>query len=126
MHQLRSLPIGLIELDNHDTLTQELAYDTKEAKPRPLKKEHDQSVYQQIANHPTPKLTNPVRKVVFSIKAHDQGWSTHAGEKKGTYEGSWTWFEAGKEQFDAEQQCEFQLYLLLLHTHFYFRKTNTR
>lgn len=35
-----------------------------------------------------------VRSVIFTTRSHDQGWSW---EKKchGTYEGSWTWFEAG-------------------------------
>lgn len=34
-----------------------------------------------------------VRRVEFSITSHDQGWSSYA-QWHGTYEGSWTWFEA--------------------------------
>jgi hypothetical protein len=35
----------------------------------------------------------PCRKIVFDISSHDQGWG---GERahKGTYQGSWTWFDA--------------------------------
>lgn len=34
-----------------------------------------------------------LRKVVFTFKAKDQGWSSYI-ENHGTYENSWTWFEA--------------------------------
>jgi hypothetical protein len=34
-----------------------------------------------------------VRKVEISITSHDQGWSSYP-QSHGTYEGSWTWFEA--------------------------------
>lgn len=40
----------------------------------------------------TPKQ-NMVRKVDFTITSHDQGWSDYR-QFHGTYEGSWTWFEA--------------------------------
>lgn len=36
---------------------------------------------------------HPVRKVVFTITSKDQGWSSSPGSH-GTYENSWTWFEA--------------------------------
>jgi len=36
---------------------------------------------------------NPVRKIVFTITSKDQGWSSYP-ECYGTYENSWTWFEA--------------------------------
>jgi hypothetical protein len=35
-----------------------------------------------------------VRKVEFSITSHDQGWSSDNPQLHGTYEASWTWFEA--------------------------------
>lgn len=82
-----------------------LAYDTNEAKPRPLGKEHDPSYFAKLADYPTPKLLHPVRKVVFSIRSKDQGWGGDS-EDHHTYHGSWTWFEAGLEKFDAEQTCK--------------------
>jgi hypothetical protein len=51
-----------------------------------------------------PTLEHPVRKIVFTITSRDQGW-TH--QQKGTYESSWTWFEAGLERFDPKQKCRF-------------------
>ncbi|EDR00465.1 uncharacterized protein LACBIDRAFT_313370 [Laccaria bicolor S238N-H82] len=47
------------------------------------------------------KVVRKVRKVVFRIWSHDQGWGGDDG-LVGNYEGSWTWFEAaiwrGEEQ----------------------------
>ncbi|PCH35521.1 hypothetical protein WOLCODRAFT_139924 [Wolfiporia cocos MD-104 SS10] len=39
----------------------------------------------------------PLRKVVFITRSHDQGWSSSGVGTKGTYHGSYTWFEAGGE-----------------------------
>jgi hypothetical protein len=36
---------------------------------------------------------HPVRKIVFSISSHDQGWGGETG-CRGTYYGSWSWFDA--------------------------------
>lgn len=66
--------------------------------------------FKKLATYPTPRLVHPVRKIVFTIKSKDQGWGG-AREHKGTYAGSWTWFEAGLERFDASQACTFSLQL---------------
>jgi hypothetical protein len=58
-------------------------------------------------------LYSPCRKIVFTITSHDQGWGGDYDDR-GTYRGSWTWFEAGLERFDepdpvardAENQAE--------------------
>ena len=44
---------------------------------------------------PVPDQIGPssIRKVVFTVTSHDQGWSSYP-QFHGTYEGSWTWFEA--------------------------------
>src|SRR6478735_2823695 len=76
-----------------------------EAKPQALEKEHEKDYFVKLANYPTPKLQYPVRKVVFTIRSKDQGWSSDT-ENRHTYNGSWTWFEAGLEKFDAEQICK--------------------
>ncbi|CAD6502030.1 BgTH12-02273 [Blumeria graminis f. sp. triticale] len=39
----------------------------------------------------------PCRRIVFTIKSHDQGWGGSFGHR-GTYQGSFTWFEVGKEK----------------------------
>ena len=78
-----------------------------ESIPRPLKTELDPSFFKSLAKYPTPKLVHPVRKIVFTTKSKDQGWSsTRNRGDKGEYEASWTWFEAGLERFDKEQICE--------------------
>lgn len=33
------------------------------------------------------------------MRSRDQGWGGHPNDR-GSYRGSWTWFEAGKERFD--------------------------
>ncbi|KAF4122909.1 hypothetical protein GMORB2_7216 [Geosmithia morbida] len=103
--QLRSFPVGFTGLGSEKSLTEELVYDMNELTPRPLGKEHDTTFFRKLPKYPTPRLVHPVRKVVFTIKSHDQGWSS-SSSPKGGYEGSHTWFEAGLERFDAEQQCD--------------------
>jgi len=50
---------------------------------------------------PIPLLEHPCRKIVFTIKSRDQGWGGD-GRDRGTYHGSWTWFEAGLERWTQE------------------------
>ncbi|RGP67921.1 hypothetical protein FSPOR_5582 [Fusarium sporotrichioides] len=102
---LRSYPVGLTGLQGRQALAEILAYDMTEAKPQKLEKEHETAYFAGLANYPTPKLQYPVRKVVFSIRSHDQGWCQEPENRK-TYNGAWTWFEAGLEKFDAEQTCD--------------------
>lgn len=103
--QIRSFPVGLVGVDGRQNLAETLAYDLNEAKPVPLGREHEAAYFAKLADYPTPRLVNPVRKIVFSVKSKDQGWGGNR-EHKGTYKSSWTWFEAGLERFDADQTCE--------------------
>lgn len=103
---LRSFPIGLTGIRAKQDLSEELAYDLNEAKPLPLQAEHEPSYFAELADYPTPKLVSPVRKIVFSMRSHDQGWASGDRAWKGTYKGTWTWFEAGLERFDKEQTCD--------------------
>ncbi|KAH7161194.1 hypothetical protein EDB81DRAFT_784041 [Dactylonectria macrodidyma] len=104
---LRAYPVGLTELTDEDDkeLAEVLAWDRNEAKPVPLDKEHEPDYFKKLLKYPTPKLIRPVRKVVFSIRSADQGWGGERGNR-GTYQGSWTWFEAGLERFDADVTCD--------------------
>ncbi|KAM4063711.1 Ankyrin repeat protein [Hirsutella rhossiliensis] len=102
---LRSLPLGLTTIHGDQNLAEELTYDSNEAKPLPLETEHDGVFFARLANYPTPRLVNPCRKIVFSIRSHDQGWGGQP-ENRDTYKSSWTWFEAGLERFDATQNCD--------------------
>ncbi|KHO01349.1 uncharacterized protein MAM_00350 [Metarhizium album ARSEF 1941] len=104
--QLRSYPVGLTGIEGQDTLSEELAYDTQEARPLPRGTDCDTKYFAKLARYPTPRLMKPVRKVVFKIKSHDQGWTSGDNAHKGTYKASWTWFEAGLEKFDAAHTCD--------------------
>ena len=89
-------------------MSQELAYDHKPAPPRKLVKTADPAVFRKHANYPTPRLPHPVRKIVFSIRSHDQGWAGQTGE--GEYRGSYTWFDAGLEKFESDMNCKLRNY----------------
>ncbi|KAJ6447007.1 ankyrin repeat protein [Purpureocillium lavendulum] len=102
---LRSFPLGLTGITADKSLAEELAYDTNESKPQPLAKDRESSYFAMLANYPTPRLARPCRKVVFSIRGKDQGWVT-SPDSRDTYSGSWTWYEAGLERFDATQDCD--------------------
>ena len=43
-------------------------------------------------------LAHPCRRIIFTITSSDQGWSSVLADH-GTYNGSWTWFEAGLERW---------------------------
>lgn len=45
-----------------------------------------------------------MRKVVFRIRSHDQGWTTD--ERSGPFIAAKTWFDVGIERFDADHSCE--------------------
>jgi hypothetical protein len=47
-----------------------------------------------------PRGEVPCKKIVFTIKSHDQGWGGPAG-CRGTYKGSSTWFDVGLETLSA-------------------------
>lgn len=49
------------------------------------------------------RAQHPCRKVVFRIKAHDQGWGGNQKDK-GTYKGSKTWFDTGLESIEVDPE----------------------
>jgi hypothetical protein len=106
---IRSYPVGLTGIYEKKDLAEELAYCTNESKPARLRREHEGQFFAGLADYPAPVLVSPVRKVVFTIRSHDQGWASTRGDPdEGPYAASWTWFEAGLERFDAEQTCDDQ------------------
>ncbi len=58
------------------------------------------------------KGDHPCRKIVFTIKSHDQGWGG-GRENRGTYKGSYSWFDAGKEELVAFREGRYLLFSLL-------------
>lgn len=95
--QLRSKPLGLIKKVHYD----DHYYSFTTANPLPLSEDglHPLSQYQKWIGGPTDTLEHPCRKIVFTIESHDQGWGG-LHQDRGSYRGSWTWFEAGLERFD--------------------------
>ncbi|KAG8167499.1 hypothetical protein KVR01_003188 [Diaporthe batatas] len=94
---LRSRPLGLIRRTHYD----ERYYSFTTAQAKPLSEGGDYSLaqLQKWIGGPTDTLEHPCRKIVFTLRSRDQGWGGRP-QDKGSYQGSWTWFEAGKERFD--------------------------
>lgn len=94
---MRSRPLGLIKKVHYD----DHYYSFTPPQPLPLSEDgHDPlPQYQKWIGGPTDTLEYPCRKIVFTIQSRDQGWGGSAHDR-GSYHGSWTWFEAGLERFD--------------------------
>ena len=55
---------------------------------------------------PEPAITHPVRRIVWTLKSHDQGWSGEAPATHGTYNASYTWFNAAIERLQLDVSGE--------------------
>jgi len=79
-------------------------YRSTQVLPLPLVSEHSTQTWQELIGAPEKTIEHPARKIVFTLRSHDQGWGgDHADH--GTYHGSWTWFDVGLERFDPEGTC---------------------
>jgi hypothetical protein len=70
----------------------------KTPKPQPAGEEFPSEVFQRLTKMPMPMLVHPCRRIVFTIRSRDQGWGGEP-DTQGTYNSSWTWFEAGLERW---------------------------
>ena len=75
--------------------------------PKTLGTEYTIDDFEGMIKGAKPILTHPVRRVVFKIRSHDQGWGGDP-EHQETFHGSWTWFEVGLERFDSTQNCKWE------------------
>lgn len=66
--------------------------------PRLAGKEFSAEELQELIAPSVAMLAHPCRRIVFTIRSHDQGWGGNI-EDWNTYNGSWTWFEAGIERW---------------------------
>lgn len=98
--QLRTKPLGLIKKPQED----EHAYTFTRVEPKPLSDgtEYPVPQFQTWIGGPTDTVLHPCRKIVFTITSRDQGWSNTARQDRGSYRGSYTWFEAGLERFTRD------------------------
>lgn len=92
--------MGLIKKPQED----EHAYTFTRVEPKPLSDgtEYPVSQFQTWIGGPTDTVLHPCRKIVFTITSRDQGWSNTARQDRGSYRGSYTWFEAGLERFSQD------------------------
>lgn len=98
--QLRSKPLGFIKKTHYD----DNFYTFTPISPEALASdaEYPPSQFQDWIGGPTNAVQRPCRKIVFTITSHDQGWAHNSSQDRGSYRGSWTWFEAGLERFDKD------------------------
>ncbi|KAM0326193.1 hypothetical protein ACHAQA_006790 [Verticillium albo-atrum] len=92
---LRTPPIGFTS----SVITDLHAWNRQPAQPMPLRHEASPEQLKKMVKT-APALTHPVRKIVFKLRSCDQGWGGER-EHHGTFNGSWTWFEAGLEKIEA-------------------------
>lgn len=62
-------------------------------------------VLSEWSSRTKPRTQHPVRKVVFTLVSHDQGWGGGM-TSNGPYHGSYTWFDVGKEELTAFKECK--------------------
>ncbi|ORY67256.1 uncharacterized protein BCR38DRAFT_426502 [Pseudomassariella vexata] len=96
---LRTMPLGLTGWSSSDHEKWR-----NQAMPKELRAEWSIDTLRHFADDPKPTLEHPCRKIEFNIVSHDQGWGGIKADH-GTFHGSWTWFEAGIERFDANAEC---------------------
>ena len=97
---LRTPPIGFSQAAVADMQSWRAAEPRFEPEHSELPPDHFRSLLKV-----PPTLEHPVRKIVWKIRSRDQGWGGSTSDHN-TYRGSWTWFEAGLERFEADSQNE--------------------
>ncbi|KAK4236019.1 hypothetical protein C8A03DRAFT_17285 [Achaetomium macrosporum] len=93
---LRSNPIGLQELRRRGEGS--LPSHRTPPKPQPPGEELSVDDFQTPEVSPVSMLAHPCRRIVFTIRSHDQGWGGDYHQRH-TYNDSWTWFEVGLERW---------------------------
>ncbi|KAE9365175.1 hypothetical protein N431DRAFT_353243 [Stipitochalara longipes BDJ] len=104
---LRSYPLGYVPTKDNPTTLNIMKLDEYPSIPSKPSIELDDfpnNVTQEVIDNWTrdavPRGECPCRKIVFTIKSHDQGWGGPPG-CRGTYKGSSTWFDVGLETLSA-------------------------
>jgi hypothetical protein len=98
MFLLRSTPLGLHNWKRVSSAANDIPIERTPLKPQPPGEEFSADDFQQLIASPISILAQPCRRIVFTIRSRDQGFSG-VREDHGTYNGSWTWFEVGLERW---------------------------
>ena len=77
--------------------------------PTPVPNEISGRVVNQLRLKFHPRGEHPCRKIVFTIKSHDQGWADDQSNM-GTYKESFTWFDVGLEKMALVNECWSPMY----------------
>ncbi|KAK1826905.1 hypothetical protein QBC39DRAFT_315943 [Podospora conica] len=94
---LRTPPLGFPRWPTQTTTTiQPDTIPTHPPTPNPPAEPFPPETFQTLIGAPI--LAHPCRKIVFTTRSRDQGWGGSRADK-GTYNHSWTWFEAGLERW---------------------------
>ncbi|KAH7312069.1 hypothetical protein BKA65DRAFT_518086 [Rhexocercosporidium sp. MPI-PUGE-AT-0058] len=107
---LRSFPLGYIPKKTLPTIcsmtSRNQAYPTIPASPRQdsamLPRDITEDIKARWITESQMRGEHPCRKIVFTLVSHDQGWGG-GSEHKGTFKGSFTWFDVGKERIHLSQ-----------------------
>ncbi|KAL1841056.1 hypothetical protein VTJ49DRAFT_7440 [Mycothermus thermophilus] len=95
---LRSPPLGLQSWSRSPLAWHGTAPKAILPLPRPPGEDFSADDFCRIVGLPTGLLVHPCRRIVFTFRSYDQGWGGNAADR-GTYRGSWTWFEVGLERW---------------------------
>ncbi|TGO13070.1 hypothetical protein BTUL_0077g00230 [Botrytis tulipae] len=111
---LRTLPIGYLpsQGNNNDSsleIHSEDQWKFSKQIPKPLPKDREipedatEEVLNEWAERSQIRGEHPCKKIVFHLRSHDQGWGGVRTDK-GTYRGSYTWFDVGLERTYATRK----------------------
>ncbi|KAI9046928.1 hypothetical protein LZ554_009005 [Drepanopeziza brunnea f. sp. 'monogermtubi'] len=103
---LRSYPLGYIPNDDAPTICPMMSTGNHEFPVMPaepyisnadlLQHDNREEVFSRWTEASQIRGEHACRKIVFTIVSHDQGWGGSSADR-GTYKGSYTWFDVGKE-----------------------------
>lgn len=94
------LPEDYEKYASHDTMRPEPWPETRDF-PRNATDE----VFKRWVNKSLARVEYPCRKIVFTLKSRDQGMGGGPGHR-GTYNGAYSWFEAGLEKVTAMNESK--------------------
>lgn len=111
---LRTLPIGYLpsQGNNNDSSLEihpadQWKFSKQRPKPLPKDREIPQDATEEVLNEWVERSQirgeHPCKKIVFHLRSHDQGWGGVRTDK-GTYRGSYTWFDVGLERTYATRK----------------------
>jgi len=95
------------------------SYPEKQPTPWPAGKAVPNSATDEVLElwraNSKPLNKHPCRKIVFTLKSHDQGWGGDMTTRDDKYAGSYTWFDVGLEKMSATKESKRSFPLIIAH-----------